>query len=178
MDRAGFVVWLTGLSGAGKSTLAAGLAERLRARLPHVEVLDGDEVRHELAPTSGFSRADRDAQVARLGYIAHLLSRNGVAVIVAAVSPYQAPREAVRDRVGRFVEVHVDCPLEVLIQRDAKGLYRRALAGEITNLTGVNDPYEPPPCPAVRVDTSRQSVDECLDAIVEATFEALRRRAP
>lgn len=162
-----FVLWLTGLPGAGKTTLATRLAALLRAQGQRVEVLDGDEVRQHLSPDLGFSRADRDANILRIGYVAQLLERNGVVTIVAAVSPYAAARDRVRARVRRFVEVHVDCSLAELRRRDPKGLYRRADAGELPGLTGVSDPYEPPAAPEVHVDTERRSVDQSVTAIVE-----------
>jgi adenylyl-sulfate kinase len=167
--QSGFVVWLTGLSGAGKSTLSVPLAERLRAAGRRVEVLDGDEVRTHLSKGLGFSREDRDTNVRRIGFVAELLARNGVGAITAAISPYRDVRAEVRARVERhgasFIEVHVDCPLEVLAARDVKGLYRRALAGEIPHFTGVSDPYEPPLAPEVVVRSDREAVTDSLERI-------------
>src|SRR5262245_11408228 len=140
----GFVVWFTGLPSAGKSTLAALTADRVRALNQAVEVLDGDEVRKRLSRGLGFSREDRDENIRRIASAAHVLSQKGVVVIAAAISPYRAAREAARSIIGRFVEVYVKCPLEVCIARDVKGLYRRALSGEIKAFTGVSDPYEEP----------------------------------
>jgi adenylylsulfate kinase len=167
----GVVVWLTGLSGAGKSTITEALAPRLRAAGKRVEVLDGDVVRTHLSKGLGFSREDRDLNVARIAFVAHLLSRNGVYVIVAAVSPYRAAREAARALIGDFVEVHVAPPLEECVARDTKGLYVRALAGEIPQFTGVSDPYEPPASPELALDTSQMTVDEAVERIRRALTE-------
>ena len=166
MSSEGFVVWFTGLSGSGKSTLGRELERVLRGRGLRVEVLDGDEVRQNLSKGLGFSKEDRDTNILRIGYVAQLLSRNGVAAITAAISPYAAIRDQVRASVGRFVEVHVDCSLDELVRRDVKGLYKRALAGEIKNFTGVSDPYEAPANPEVRVNSERQSVEQSLAEIV------------
>src|SRR4029077_13419593 len=144
MAEQGVTVWFTGLSGAGKSTISTALAEELRRRGRPVEILDGDVVRENLSKGLGFSREDRDTNIRRIGFVAELLTRHGVVVLVAAISPYRETRDEVRARIGHFVEVHVDCPLDELVQRDVKGLYKRALAGEIDNFTGVSDPYEPP----------------------------------
>lgn len=167
----GFSLWLTGLSGAGKSTLARLLEIELKGRGLRVEVLDGDEVRENLSQGLGFSKADRDIQVRRIGYVARLLSRNDVVTIVAAISPYRATRQEVREKIGRFVEVYVHCPLETCIERDVKGLYKKALAGEIKQFTGVSDPYEPPTDPEIVVDTSTQSHAESLSAILSSLQE-------
>lgn len=167
----GFTLWLTGLSGAGKSTLAHLLESELKGRGLRVEVLDGDKVRQNLSQGLGFSKADRDTQVQRIGYVARLLSRNGVVTIVAAISPYRETRDAVRAQIERFVEVYVHCPLETCIERDVKGLYKKALAGEIQQFTGISDPYEPPTEPEIAVDTSRQSHEESLRTIVSKLEE-------
>ena len=142
MSRPGFVVWFTGLSGAGKSTLATLLAAELQARGAHVEVLDGDEVRTHLTKGLGFSREDRDTNVRRIGYVARLLARAGAVAITAAISPYRATRDEQRAAAGRFLEVYCRCPIDALAARDPKGLYKKALAGEITGFTGIDDPYE------------------------------------
>lgn len=168
----GFTLWLTGLSGAGKSTLAERLAPALRGRGVPVEVLDGDEVRTHLSRGLGFSREDRDTNVRRLGYVAKLLSRNGVAVITAAISPYRATRDEVRGQHERFVEVFVRCPLHVLVERDVKGLYAKALRGEIEHFTGISDPYEEPLSPEVIVDSSREQVELSVKRIL-STLERL-----
>src|SRR5256714_15442074 len=140
----GFTLWLTGLSGAGKSTLASAVAHELRRGGVRVETLDGDEVRQNLSKGLGFSREDRDTNIRRIGYVAKLLTRNGVVVISAAVSPYRAVRHQVRREGGAFVEVHVKASLEECMRRDTKGLYARALAGGIAQFTAVSDPYEEP----------------------------------
>jgi sulfate adenylyltransferase/3'-phosphoadenosine 5'-phosphosulfate synthase len=163
---AGFVVWFTGLSGAGKSTLAALLAAELRHRGVHVEVLDGDEVRTHLSKGLGFSREDRDVNVRRIGFVAKLLARAGACAITAAISPYRAVREEQRAQIAGFVEVFVRCSVPVLAERDAKGLYKKALAGEIKHFTGIDDPYEEPLQPEVVVDTAMESKEESLARIV------------
>ncbi len=164
----GFVVWLTGLSGAGKSTVAEELSARLRASGRNVEVLDGDVVRQNLSQGLGFSRADRDTNIRRIAFVANLLAKNGVAVIVAAISPYRATRDEARAMLGRFVEVHVTCALDELVRRDTKGLYARAQRGEIANFTGVSDPYEEPLNPEVTLETDRESVRESVAKILAA----------
>jgi adenylyl-sulfate kinase len=165
MAHKGFVIWLTGLSGAGKSTIAQGLLARLQTLNAKVELLDGDIVRTNLSQGLGFSREDRDTNIRRIGFVAELLARNGVIVIVAAISPYRTAREDVKRKIRHFIEVHVDCPIEVLTTRDTKGLYRRALAGEIGNFTGISDPYEPPESPAVILRSDRETIDEGLAKI-------------
>jgi len=162
----GFILWLTGLSGAGKSTLARHLAPALRQRGLPVEVLDGDEVRTNLSKGLGFSREDRDTHIRRIGYVSRLLARNGVAVISAAISPYRIVRDELRERGPNFIEVFVRCPLAELVRRDVKGLYEKALRGEIQNFTGVSDPYEEPLAPDVVVDSSQQTVNESVAAIL------------
>jgi adenylyl-sulfate kinase len=164
-EARGVVVWFTGLSGAGKSTLTDALVPELRAAGRRVEVLDGDVVRTHLSKGLGFSREDRDANVARIAFVAHLLARNGVVVLVAAVSPFRGARDAARALIGDFVEVHVAPPIEECIKRDVKGLYKRALAGEIPQFTGVNDPYEAPLSPEVEIDTSKVSVAAGVKAL-------------
>lgn len=163
----GFVVWLTGLSGAGKSTLASLLTQELTAKGVHVECLDGDEVRKNLSHGLGFAREDRDRNVRRIGYVARMVARSGACAITAAISPYEALREEIRRRTENFIEVYCECPLEVLTERDPKGLYKRALAGEIKNFTGVNDPYEAPQDPEVHLRTDLMSPDDCIFAIVD-----------
>ena len=166
MSNRGFVLWFTGLSGSGKSTLAEALAPKLRERAVAVEVLDGDEVRTNLSKGLGFSKSDRDTNILRIGYVAKLLSRNGVAVIAAAISPYAEIRDRVRASVEDFIEVHTDCSIDALIERDPKGLYKLAIAGEIENFTGIPDPYEAPQTPELRIDTEHESVEESLAQIV------------
>ena len=171
-EARGFVVWFTGLSGAGKSTLAEALAPELRALGRRVELLDGDIVRTHLSSGLSFSREDRDTNVARIAFVSHLLARNGVVVLVAAISPFRQARDAARRTIGDFVEVHVAPPLEECIKRDVKGLYKRALAGEIAQFTGVNDPYEPPASPEIEIDTSRFPVESAVGQIL-ATLRGL-----
>ncbi|MFN3326058.1 MAG: adenylyl-sulfate kinase [Bryobacteraceae bacterium] len=156
----GFTLWFTGLSGAGKSTISQIVYGRLREAGAKVELLDGDVVRTHLSKGLGFSKEDRDENVRRIGFVCELLSRNGVIAVVAAISPYRAVREEVRARIGNFVEVYAHCPIEVLAERDVKGLYKRALAGEIPGFTGISDPYEPPANPEVTIDSSRETVEE------------------
>ena len=163
----GFTVWLTGLPAAGKTTLARELCGALRSTGRRVEVLDGDEIRAVVNADLGFSREDRDENIRRIGFIARLLARNGVAVVVAAISPSAPVRGEVRaSHESPFVEVFVECPLQVLEERDPKGLYRRARSGELTNLTGVSAPYDAPANPDVRVRTDKQSPVECRDAVL------------
>lgn len=168
----GFTVWLTGLPCSGKTTLSKLLASHLRSLKYRVELLDGDEVRHHLSQGLGFTRQDRDLNIGRIGYVCHLLSRNGVIAIVAAISPYREARAAVRKRIGRFVEVYVKCPLEVCMARDVKGMYRKALAGEIPRFTGVTDPYEEPTEPELVLETDKLSPGESI-AVVFGRLVAL-----
>jgi len=172
MARKGFVLWFTGLSGSGKSTLSSMVAAEIEARGLHVERLDGDEIRTHLSRGLGFSREDRDENVRRIGFVAKLVSRCGACAIAAAISPYRAARDEVRGAVDRFVEVHTDCPIDVLAQRDPKGLYKRALAGEIKHFTGLDDPYEAPFQPEVHLHTDRETPAESLAKII-ATLESL-----
>jgi len=155
----GFTLWFTGLPSSGKTTLAGIVAAELKARGRFVEILDGDEVRKHLTKGLGFSREDRDENIRRIGYVCRLLSRNGTIAIAAAISPYRAVRDEVRSghETDRFVEVFVNTPLDLCIQRDVKGLYKKALAGEIKNFTGVSDPYEPPLTPELAIDTPAES---------------------
>jgi len=163
----GFTLWFTGLSGAGKSTLAQAIAAALRERGHRVEILDGDEVRTHLSKGLGFSREDRDTNIRRIGYVARLLSRNGVVAISAAISPYRDVRAEVRAaHEAPFIEIYVRCPLEELIRRDVKGLYAKALRGEIANFTGISDPYEEPEDPDVLVDSSLETVEESVARIL------------
>jgi adenylyl-sulfate kinase len=168
MTHEGFTVWFTGMSGAGKSTLSQALIARLREVSKDgvkVELLDGDIVRTNLSKGLGFSQEDRDTNIRRIGFVSELLSRNGVIAVVAAISPYRDTREEVKRRIANFVEVFVDCPMEVLVARDVKGLYSRALSGEVGHFTGISDPYEPPLSPCVVVHSERESVDESLNKI-------------
>jgi adenylylsulfate kinase len=163
----GAVLWFTGLSGAGKTTLAEALAPRLRALGRRVELLDGDVVRTHLSKGLGFSREDRDTNIARIAFVAHLLQRNGVFVLVAAISPFRGARDDARKTIGDFVEIHVAPPLETCIARDVKGLYKKAIAGEIPQFTGISDPYEAPLAPELAIDTSAVDVNGGVARIVE-----------
>jgi adenylylsulfate kinase len=164
----GFTLWFTGLSGAGKSTLANLAADELRQRGHRVEVLDGDEVRTNLSKGLGFSKEDRDTNIRRIGYVCKLLARNGVIAISAAISPYRNIRDEIRGQHERFFEVFVKCPLEALVERDVKGLYKKALKGEIPNFTGVSDPYEEPLNPELIVETSTEAQAESLSRLLGA----------
>jgi adenylyl-sulfate kinase len=177
-QASGFTLWLTGLSGAGKSTLAVAVAERLRASGIPVEILDGDEVRRNLSKGLGFSREDRDTNIRRIGYVAKLLTRNGVVVITAAISPYRAVRDEVRREIASFVEVYVRASLDECIRRDTKGLYYKALAGEVPQFTGVSDPYEEPLAPEIVVDTEREAVRESCARVLDRLVELGYLRAP
>ena len=163
----GFTLWFTGLSGAGKSTLSNLVAEELRRRGMRVEILDGDEVRTNLSKGLGFSKEDRDTNIKRIGYVCKLLTRNGVVAISAAISPYREVRDYNRREIGHFVEVYVRCSIEELARRDIKGLYKKALAGELPNFTGVSDPYEPPLNPELTVDSELQTVQESLRTMLD-----------
>lgn len=169
----GFTIWLTGLSGSGKSTVTEILERLLQARGHRVEVLDGDVVRTHLTKGLGFTREDRDENIRRIGWVCEILSRNDVIAIAAVISPYRAVRDEVRARIGRFVEVYMEAPVDVLAQRDPKGLYRRAMAGEIENFTGVSDPYEPPLHPDVVCHSDGRETPQESARKVIATVEEL-----
>jgi adenylylsulfate kinase len=157
----GFTLWFTGLSGAGKTTIAEIVEKELRARHGKIEVLDGDIVRTNLSKGLGFSREDRDTNILRIGFVADLLTRNGVGVIVSAISPFKEVRDQVRRNIGEdFIEIFVDAPLEVCAERDVKGLYKKAFAGEIEQFTGVSDPYEPPAAPELHIKTNEEEPHE------------------
>ncbi len=175
-DGDGFVVWIEGLPSAGKTTLSRAVGERLRAAGRKVEVLDGDEVRHMFSPELGFSRKDREFHARRVSYVARMLARNGVAVLVAMITPYETSRQAARAGVGsRFAEVWLDCPIDVCRSRDSKGLYERARAGGATRVTGVDDPFEEPLSPDLVVDTAHLSVAQSTQRILD--YLALRQFA-
>jgi len=163
----GFTLWFTGLSGAGKSTISKILEDELLKRGKKVEILDGDEVRENLSKGLGFSKEDRDINIKRIGYVAKLLARNGVAVITAAISPYRQVRDHIRNENKEFVEVYVNCSLYQCIQRDVKGLYKKALTGEIKQFTGVSDPYEEPLNPEVVVETHLETPQQSAAKIIE-----------
>ncbi len=171
MTTTGFTIWFTGLSGAGKSTISAIVERELRAEGRKVEVLDGDVVRTHLSKGLGFSKEDRDTNIRRIGWVCEVLARNDVIAIAAAISPYRAIRDEVRERIGRFVEVFVDVPLEVAIQRDVKGLYKKALAGELRGFTGVDDPYEPPLDPELVIQTAQETPEQSAARILSALRE-------
>jgi adenylyl-sulfate kinase len=161
-------LWFTGMSGAGKSTLSARVAEALKKRGIPLELLDGDEVRTNLSAGLTFSKEDRDLNIRRIAYVCHLLNRNGVWAISAAISPYREMREQARKMIGGFVEIYVEASLDTLAKRDVKGLYKKAMAGEIKNFTGVSDPYEPPVNPEIKVNSETQSPDESFAIIMKA----------
>jgi adenylyl-sulfate kinase len=171
MTTTGYTIWFTGLSGAGKTTIANILERELRERGHRVEVLDGDVIRTHLSKGLGFSKEDRDTNIRRIGWVCEVLTRNDVVAIAAAISPYRAIRDEVRANIGRFVEVFVDVPLEVAIERDVKGLYKKALAGEIRQFTGVDDPYEPPLAPEVIVRTAEEPPERSAARILEKLEE-------
>lgn len=171
MKQRGVTIWFTGLSGAGKTTICGAVEQALRTQGYAVEVLDGDVVRENLTKGLGFSKADRDTNIRRIGFVSHLLTRHGVIVLVSAISPYRAVREEVRAQIGNFVEVFVNAPLAVCEERDVKGLYKKARAGEIKQFTGIDDPYEPPANPEVECRTDQ----ETLEQSVQKVFAALER---
>ncbi len=162
----GFILWFTGLSGSGKTTISKALEPELKARGCKVEILDGDVVRTNLSKGLGFSKADRDINILRIGFVANLLSRNGVVAITAAISPYQAIRDEVRAQSPNFVEVYVKAPLEVCEARDVKGMYAKARKGEIKGFTGIDDPYEEPLNPEIICYTEQESVQESVTKIL------------
>lgn len=168
----GFTLWFTGLSGSGKTTLSQRVEESLLERGLNVEVLDGDIIRTNLSKGLGFSKEDRDINIRRIGFVCNLLSRNGVAAIAAAISPYKAVREENRKLIKNYVEIHVKCPVEKCMERDPKGLYARVEAGEIQHFTGVTDPYEEPEKPEILVETDQESVDKSVNKILR-TLELL-----
>jgi adenylyl-sulfate kinase len=166
MEQKGVTVWFTGLSGSGKTALALRLEEELRRRGLKVERLDGDIVRQGLTRDLGFSKEDRDKNIERVTFVAKLLTRNGVAVLCSFISPYREVRARSRQEIGNFAEVYCYAPLETLIERDVKGLYKKAMAGEIENFTGVSDPYEAPESPEVTIDSSRETIEESLTKVL------------
>ena len=162
----GFILWFTGLSGSGKTTITKALEPELKARGCKVEILDGDVVRTNLSKGLGFSQEDRDTNIRRIGFVAHLLSRNGVVAMTAAISPYRAIRDEIRAMEPNFVEVYVTAPLEVCEGRDVKGLYAKARAGEIKGFTGIDDPYEEPVNPEIICYTERESVEDSVKKVL------------
>ena len=167
-DEKGFTLWFTGLSGAGKTTISKIVERELRDRGSRVEVLDGDVVRENLSKGLGFSKEDRDTNIRRIAFVADLLSRNGVPVITAAISPYRELRDEARDLMGdRFIEVFVKASVEVCAERDVKGLYEKAFKGEIKEFTGVSDPYEAPESPEIRIESEHEEPEESAQRILE-----------
>jgi adenylyl-sulfate kinase len=173
MEGKGLTLWFTGLSGAGKTTLARIIETELRHRGHKVEVLDGDVVRTNLSKGLGFSKEDRDTNIRRIGFVCNLLARNEVIAIAAAISPYRDIRDEVRRDTGAFVEVFVKCPVDVLAERDVKGLYKKALAGEIKHFTGIDDPYEEPLAPEIIVETDNETPEQSAARIL-ARLEELQ----
>ena len=169
-QSAGLTIWFTGLSGAGKSTIANAAAENLKNRGLRVQVLDADHIRTTLCRGLGYSREDRDENIRRIGIVADLLTRNGVIVLVAAISPYRSTRDEVQQLIGDFAEVYVNTPLHVCEERDPKGLYRKARSGKLSNLTGVDDPYEEPQEPKLRLDTTAKTLCECVTEVVDLVY--------
>ena len=173
MEQQGFTIWFTGLSGAGKTTIADAIEPLLRERgITKLEKLDGDVVRTHISKGLGFSKEDRDTNIRRIGWVAEVLTRNGVCVLASAVSPYREIRDEVRASVGNFVEVYVSCSLEELTRRDVKGLYEKAIKGELKNFTGVSDPYEAPLNADVTVDSEKEDLAESVSKVL-AKLEAL-----
>ena len=166
-EAPGFTLWFTGLSGSGKSTVSERVAARLRQAGRKVELLDGDVVRTNLSQGLSFSKEDRNTNVRRIGFVCELLSRNNVVAVVAAISPYREAREEVKRRVRPFMEIYVECPLEVLAERDVKGLYKRAMAGEIPHFTGVSDPYEAPEAPDLVIRSDREPVETSVKRVMD-----------
>jgi adenylylsulfate kinase len=171
MAHKGFTLWFTGLSGSGKSTISERVALRLQKMGLPVEILDGDIVRTHLSKGLGFSQEDRDVNIKRVGFVCQLLTRNGVPNIASVISPYRAARDYNRQKIKNFVEVYVACPVEVCAQRDVKGLYQKAMAGEIKHFTGVDDPYEEPFNPEITCHTDKESVEESVEKVVKKLQE-------
>jgi adenylyl-sulfate kinase len=169
----GLTVWFTGLSGCGKTTIGRSVYTELLAQGIRAEFLDADDLRKHLNRDLGFSKEDRDENIRRIGFVAHLLTRSGIVALVAAISPYRSTREEVRRTIGNFLEVYVDTPLSVCERRDPKGLYKKARAGELRGFTGVDDPYEPPLSPEIRCDTNQESLKVSTDKVVSAVLRFL-----
>jgi len=171
----GLTVWFTGLSGSGKSTLSLAVYEQLAADGYRVQLLDGDEVRLFLSRDLGFSKQDRDENIRRIGYVAELLTKNGVITLVSAISPYRSARDGVRARIPNFLEVYVNAPIEECERRDVKGLYKRARTGEIKIFTGISDPYEAPECPELECRTDLESVPQSIERVIGAVLSRIDR---
>lgn len=172
MSQRGVTLWFTGLSGAGKTTITQALAEKLRSLECNLEILDGDIVRQNLTKGLGFSKEDRDENIRRIGFVSHLLTRNGVIVLVSAISPYREIRQEVKQKIGDFLEVFVNAPLNVCEDRDVKGLYKRARAGEIKGFTGIDDPYEAPLNPDIECRTDLEELSESVDKVINKMKES------
>ncbi len=167
MHKSAYTLWFTGLSGAGKTTISQRVGQELKNRGHLVELLDGDIIRQNLTKGLGFSKADRDENVRRIGFVAHLLCRNGVYVLVAAISPYADSRRYVRELIGdKFIEIYVNSPIEICEARDVKGLYKKARAGEIKHFTGIDDPYEPPTNPDLECRTDLETIEESVAKVL------------
>jgi len=166
-DQKGFTLWFTGLSGSGKTAIAKPVAQELRNRGLKVERLDGDIVRQSLTRDLGFTKQDRDKNIERVTFVAKLLTRNGVATLCSFISPYRERRAKTRQEIGEFIEVYVECPVEVCAERDVKGLYEQAFAGEIENFTGVSDPYESPENPEIVCNTSQEELEESVAKVID-----------
>ena len=172
MNQRGVTLWFTGLSGAGKTTITQALAEKLHSLECKLEILDGDIVRQNLTKGLGFSKEDRDENIRRIGFVSHLLTRNGVIVLVSAISPYREIRQEVKQKIGDFLEVFVNAPLNVCEDRDVKGLYKRARAGEIKGFTGIDDPYEAPLNPDIECRTDLEELSESVDKVISKMKES------
>lgn len=172
-NHKGLTVWLTGLSGSGKTTICQAAYTELSARSMRAEMLDGDMVRKHFSRDLGFSKADRDENIRRIGFIAQLLTRNGIVVLVSAISPYRALRDEIRSNISAFLEVYVNAPLQICEQRDPKGLYKRARAGELQGFTGITDPYEPPLAPEVECRTDLETIQESVEKVIQGILKAI-----
>ncbi len=173
VNSGGVTIWFTGLSACGKSTIADALAERLQVNGYRPQRLDGDVIRQHLWKELGFSKEDRDENIRRVASLAGLLTRNGIITITAFISPYRELRDHARKTIGNFIEVYVKCPVEVCMERDPKGLYRKAIAGEISNFTGISDPYEEPINPEIVIESDKDSVEECVNKIIDRLDELM-----
>ncbi len=171
MSWKGVTIWFTGLPCSGKTSLASAVRDKLNKRGYYVEALDGDVTRKYLSKGLGFSKEDRDENIRRVGFVCSLLTKAGSISTAAFVSPYRAIRKEIRNQIGNFVEVYVRCPVEVCIKRDVKGMYKKAIAGEIKNFTGISDPYEEPEDPEVIVDTDKESIEESATKVIEKLEE-------
>lgn len=167
----GFTVWFTGLPSSGKSTLAKVLKDEIEKKNRHVEILDGDEVRLRLSKGLGFSKEDRDENIRRISYVAKIITRCGAVAVTCAISPYKSIRQEARQEIQDFIEVFVDCDLDECVKRDVKGLYKKALSGEIKNFTGISDPYEKPDNPEITVNTSSETIEQSLKIIVNGLIK-------